>query len=101
MEVLLDGGALPFDCRFEPGPPRRELYLQALAEHGRGNDPGAYNLVATRDWMLFVARRQGSFGSISVNGLGFAGAFLAKDDEELARLREVGPMTVLREVSLR
>jgi ATP adenylyltransferase len=51
--------------------------------------------------MLFVPRRQGSFESISVNGLGFAGAFLAKDDEELERLRRVGPMTVLREVSLR
>jgi ATP adenylyltransferase len=50
--------------------------------------------------MLFVPRRRGSFESISVNGLGFAGALLAKDDEELARLREVGPMTVLREVAL-
>jgi ATP adenylyltransferase len=101
MEVLLGGGAVPFTCGFEPAPPTRELYLQALAEHGRGKDPGAYNLVATRDWTLFVPRRQGSFESISVNGLGFAGAFLAKDDQELARLESVGPMTVLREVSLR
>jgi ATP adenylyltransferase len=103
MEILLarGRGKLPFACRFEAAAPERKRYLEVLAEYGRENDPGAYNLVATRDWTLFVARRQGSFESISVNGLGFAGAFLAKDDEELARLREVGPMTVLREVALR
>jgi len=94
-------GVIPFSCRFEASAPTRERYLEALAAYGRRNDPGAYNLVATRDWMLFVPRRQGSFESISVNGLGFAGAFLAKDVEELARLKDVGPMTVLREVSLR
>ena len=103
MEVLFAGGqgAVPYSCRFEAAAPTRERYLDALAGFGRGNDPGAYNLVGTRDWMLFVPRRQGSFESISVNGLGFAGAFLAKDDEELARLRDVGPMRVLREVALR
>ena len=103
MEVLLEGEreALSFPCRFEAAPPTRDRYLSALAAFGRGNDPIAYNLVATRDWMLFVPRRQGSFESISVNGLGFAGAFLAKDDEELARLRRVGPMNVLREVTAR
>ena len=103
MEFLLAGGrqALPFPCRFQSAPPTRERYLEALAEFGRRSDPGAYNLLATRDWMLFVPRRQGSFESISVNGLGFAGAFLVKDDEELARLLLVGPMNVLREVALR
>jgi ATP adenylyltransferase len=102
IEVLLAPGSRPvsFSCRFEASAPTRERYLEALAEYGRRSN-GAYNLVATRDWMLFVPRRQGRFESISVNGLGFAGAFLAKDDEELARLRDVGPMTVLREVSLR
>ncbi len=103
MEVVLAGGlgAIPFSCRFEAAAPTREPYLEALAEFRREKDAGAYNLVATRDWMLLVPRRQGSFESISVNGLGFAGGFLAKDDEELRRLRQVGPMTVLREVALR
>jgi len=100
MEDLFLGArrnALPFPCRFEPAPPTRERYLEALAAYERSG----YNLVATRDWMLFVPRRRDSFESISVNGLGFAGAFLVKDHEELERLRRVGPMTVLREVALR
>jgi ATP adenylyltransferase len=103
MEALLTraGKPLPFSCHFEGSPPARDRYLDALAAVGRANDPRAYNLVATRDWMLLVPRRQGSFESISVNGLGFAGAFLVKDEEELGRLRLAGPMKVLREVSLR
>ncbi len=103
MEVLLtaERGAVPFPFRFEVAPPARDRYLDALASFGRVNDPRAYNLLATRDWMFFVPRQKGSFQSISVNALGFAGAFLVKDDEELARLRAVGPMKVLREVALR
>lgn len=102
MEILFgEGRALPFAGRFDAGPPTRERYLEALAEHGRADDPRGYNLLATRDWMLFVPRSEASFQSISTNGLGFAGAFLVKDDEELRRLRRVGPMTVLRKVALR
>ncbi len=103
MEVLLARGrkALPFPGHFEPLPPAHDRYLASLASLGRPNDPRDYNLLATRDWMLLVPRRQGSFESISVNGLGFAGAFLVKDDEELDRLRLVGPMNLLRQVSLR
>ena len=100
MEALFSRerrNALPFPCHFELAPPSRERYLEALA----GFERSPYNLVATRDWMLLVPRGRGSFGSISVNGLGFAGAFLVKDDEELERLRAVGPIKLLREVTLR
>jgi ATP adenylyltransferase len=100
MEALFSRerrNGLPFRCHFESATPTRERYLEALAAFGQS----AYNLVATRDWMLLVPRGRGSFGSISVNGLGFAGAFLVKDDEELERLGAVGPMNVLREVALR
>jgi ATP adenylyltransferase len=104
MEALYSegqGSALSFPCRFEPEPANRERYLEALAAFGRAHEPRGYNLLATREWMLFVPRGRESFEGIHVNGLGFAGAFLVKDDLELARLRRVGPMTVLREVSLR
>ncbi|HEY7697405.1 MAG TPA: DUF4922 domain-containing protein [Vicinamibacteria bacterium] len=104
MEALLSegrGSAIPFPCRFEPGPPNRGRYLEALAAFGRAQDPRGYNLLATREWMLFVPRGRESFEGINVNGLGFAGAFLVKDDIERERLRRVGPMTVLREVALR
>lgn len=103
MEVLLAPRreAIPFLCHFEAGPPTRDGYLRALAAFGRENDPRSYNLLATRDWMLFVPRRRESFEAISVNGLGFAGAFLVRNEQELERLHRVGPMTVLREVALR
>lgn len=99
MEVRLSD--LPFPCLYEAAPPTRARYLEALKAVGRENDPRGYNLLATRDWMLLVPRREASFQAISVNGLGFAGAFLAKDDGELAKLRLVGPMEVLRQVASR
>ena len=59
-----------------------------------------YNLLATREWMLVIPRSQESFQSISVNSLGFAGALLVKDEEEMKLLKNVGPMTILKGVGV-
>jgi ATP adenylyltransferase len=59
----------------------------------------AYNLLVTRDWMLWVPRSKEHFGSISVNAMGFAGALLARDREQVQELKEAGPMHVLRHVA--
>ena len=40
-----------------------------------------------------------SWSDIAVNALGFAGALLVRTEEELARLRQIGPMRLLREVA--
>lgn len=96
--VLAEGDEAPFPCQFQRGAPTRDRYRSALEALG---EPRAYNLLATRHWTLLVPRVAASFAGISVNGLGFAGAFLAKDGEALERLRRRGPMRVLREVSLR
>ena len=61
--------------------------------------PGAYNLLATREWMLIVPRSQESFQSISVNSLGFAGTLLVRDRQQLQILKEAKPLTVLTEVA--
>ena len=61
---------------------------------------GAYNLLATRQWMLLVPRSQASYESISVNALGFAGTFLVRDEAQLRTLTQFGPMTVLKNVAL-
>jgi ATP adenylyltransferase len=58
----------------------------------------AYNLLATREWMLIVRRSQESFQSISVNSLGFAGALLVRNPEEMQILKQIGPMNLLRNV---
>jgi ATP adenylyltransferase len=102
MEPLLDEGEPPpFPAHHVREPPSHARYLEALERFGRRSDPRAYNLIATRDWTLLVPRTRDRFGSISVNGLGFAGAMLVKDAAELERLEEVGPMRVLEEVSAR
>ncbi len=58
-----------------------------------------YNLLITRQWMLLVPRARESYADISVNALGFAGSLLVRDDSQLQRIKETGPMTVLTEVA--
>jgi len=57
-----------------------------------------YNLLATRTWMVLVPRGHEVFEGIAVNALGFAGSMLVRSDAQLAYLREIGPLVVLREV---
>jgi ATP adenylyltransferase len=59
----------------------------------------AYNLLLTRQWMLLVPRIAECCGSISVNGLGLAGALLVRDAAERERLKSLRPMNVLRAVT--
>jgi len=58
----------------------------------------ACNLLITRQWMLVVPRAQAAFSGISINSLGFAGALLAKDLQELALIRRLGPLALLSQV---
>ncbi|MCW5314321.1 phosphorylase [Nostoc sp. KVJ3] len=61
---------------------------------------GAYNMLATREWMLIVPRSHEHFQSISVNSLGFAGALLVRNTTEMEILKAQGPMTILKKVAL-
>ncbi|MBW4565779.1 MAG: phosphorylase [Mojavia pulchra JT2-VF2] len=61
---------------------------------------GAYNLLATREWMLIVPRSQEEFESISVNSLGFAGALLVRNQQQMQLLKDQGPMTILKSVAI-
>ena len=69
---------------------------------GRGADlqSGPYCLVATREWLLLVPRSREFFDSISINALGFAGALLVRNEEQLRALRAAGPLAALRETAL-
>lgn len=62
--------------------------------------PAAYNLLVTRNWMLVVPRSQESFQSISVNSLGFAGSLFVRDRTSLELLKELTPLKLLTEVAL-
>lgn len=58
----------------------------------------AYNLLGTPDWMMVVPRHRDDYLRISVNSLGFAGSLLVKNQEQMVQLKEIGPMTLLKEV---
>lgn len=58
-----------------------------------------YCLLITREWMLIIPRTREFFDSISINSLGFAGAFLVRDKIQMELLKKVGPMKALQEVA--
>lgn len=49
--------------------------------------------------MLLVQRQQEHYQSIPVNSLGFAGSLLVKNQDQLALLKTLGPMTILQNVA--
>ncbi|KAB8320366.1 phosphorylase [Tolypothrix campylonemoides VB511288] len=61
---------------------------------------GAYNLLATREWMLIVPRSHESFESIAVNSLGFAGSLFVRNEQQMQILKHLGPMTLLQKVAV-
>ena len=96
-----------FDDPLLAGVELRALYLEMLERVGLHGVPAAgtlcqsapYNLLLTRHWMLLVPRSRERFESISVNALGFAGSLFVRNDAQLERVKQVGPMAVLREVA--
>ena len=74
------------------------LYRESLATVGMdadASDPGAYNLLVTRRWMLLVPRSREHFESISLNALAFAGSLFVRDPSQLKRLEQEGPLAAL------
>ncbi len=67
---------------------------------GQANkQPGAYNFLATRDWMLVVPRSQESYQNIPINSLGFAGSLFVRDRASLELLKELTPLKLLSNVA--
>jgi ATP adenylyltransferase len=81
---------------------RYRIMLQhlGLMTEESNQQKGAYNLIATREWMLIVPRSQDEFESIPVNSLGFAGALLVRSEQQMQLLRDCSPMTVLKNVAV-
>jgi ATP adenylyltransferase len=101
LEPVLKAGGLPVRHRLvetpKDGGALAEVVTRLLTELEVA--PGApWNLLCTRDWLVVVPRRAESFEGVSVNALGFAGSLLVKSRAQLERLRQVGPMAVLRAV---
>jgi ATP adenylyltransferase len=76
------------------------IYQKMLLDVGLESNPGPYNLLVTREWMLIVPRTWETYGSISVNALGFAGSILVRNEKELEQVRRDGPMAILKHVAV-
>ncbi len=74
-------------------------FLVLVRDLGLAEEDRPYNLLLTRRWMIVVARARDRFEGISINALGFAGSLLVRDRESLARVRDIGPGTILRGVT--
>lgn len=61
--------------------------------------PGAYNFLATRNWMLIIPRSQESWQNISINSLGFAGSLFVRDRTSLKLLKDLTPLKLLTNVA--
>lgn len=67
---------------------------------GQTQQPGAYNLLATREWMMIVPRSQEEYRAIGVNSLGFSGALLVRNQEQMDLIKQLGPMGILENVGI-
>lgn len=76
-----------------------ERFRWLTREMGLEAEGATYNLLVTREWMLLVPRTRERFEGVMINALGFAGGFLVRNEQDVALLREVGPMRVLQGVS--
>jgi len=72
------------------------LGIKPLENHEQS---GAYNLLITREWMLIVPRQFEGFAEISVNSLGFAGALLVKNQQQMQLLKNISPINLLNNVA--
>jgi len=59
----------------------------------------SYNFLMTNKWMMVVPRKAEKYGNIPVNSIGFCGAILVKNEEDLRTLKDVGPLRVLEHLA--
>jgi ATP adenylyltransferase len=95
----------PRDSPYTAAVTTLELYHTLLSAVGLealddNRQSGAYNLLATREWMLIIPRSREDFHGISINSLGFAGALLVRNQEQMQIIKQYGPMNILKNVAL-
>ncbi len=78
----------------------RHLGMKAPEAHSVQRQSAPYCLIVTREWMLIVPRSGEFFEGISINSLGYAGALLVRNEEQMEVLRRCGPMRALKSVAL-
>jgi ATP adenylyltransferase len=100
--------ACPDICSTHPleiAPILLEKYQKLLAKMDldpqKSGKPDPYNLLMTRQWMMVIPRSKESYKNISINSLGFAGALLVRNAEQMEQLKQIGPLTFLQKVGIK
>jgi sulfate adenylyltransferase (ADP) / ATP adenylyltransferase len=75
------------------------LGISSLATPDGDRQSHAYNLIATRSWMVIIPRTREHYESISINALGFAGSLFVRNDAERELIERAGPRAVLDAVT--
>lgn len=83
-------------------------YLQMLRmaepvyEEHNVEQPYCFNMLLTKRWLLFVPRSKECIDNttISINSMGFAGTLFVKSMEHLQVVKDIGPMGVLKALTL-
>lgn len=98
LEALLQrGDRLPFAGRYAPVDGRdAEAAQRAFVTMREATGPGPYNLLVTREHLLVVPRVQEHVAGVSINALGFAGAFFARNATERNAIHDLGPLQMLQ-----
>ena len=97
---------LSLDTSIQAAQTMLKLYRVLLGKVGFELDanqlqqPGAYNFLATRNWMAIIPRSQESWQNISINSLGFAGSLFVRDRHQLELLKKLTPLKLLTEVAI-
>lgn len=82
----------------------KELYCKMLQYLNIENDGktslGNYNLLVTKQWMMMIPRTKPKAESISINSLGFAGALLVKNQQQLEIIKRYKPLHILKKVGI-
>ncbi|MEH6628216.1 MAG: hypothetical protein V7739_17370 [Motiliproteus sp.] len=78
------------------------FYKQCLQELDlrEGDKVGPFNMLVYKTWGMIVPRSQGEVEGIAINSLGYAGAFLAKDDTQLQRIKDIGCLQLLMQAGV-
>jgi len=74
--------------------------VDLIVEDTQNKTVTGYNFLATREWMLIVPRSQEEFESIPINSLGFVGALLVRNHQQMQMLKDYQPMTILQQVGV-
>ena len=81
-----------------------EYYRQILRDLGIetvNNQPSQdYNLLITQNWIKIIPRSQEKYQSISINSLGFAGALLVRNEDQLQLIKQDKPLNILSKVAV-